>query len=153
MKELFVPYTEALALKELDFDEPCLGYHTSGNEPFFVLLSSKISGELVGHGSVRNSLFKWLKENDKTSGELYTLSNSVTAPTYAQAFKFFRDKYGLYHVIEPVHVEKAASEIKFDYLILGLSIEEEDYNTLPFHTYEEAELACLRKLIELIKEI
>jgi hypothetical protein len=137
----FVPYEEALELKELGFDEPCLSYYTDGNYTLdkdgnktnFVLLSAKLRGELSGHGTVRNSLFKWLKDNDRTSGELYVLSNSTTAPTFSQAFRWFREKYDLFIAI--VHYEN------------GYSIND----LRRFETYEEAELTCLRKLIEIQK--
>jgi hypothetical protein len=104
MNNEFISYEQALALKELGFEESCLGYYTTGNDVTldkdgnktnFVLLSAKLRGELVGHGYVRNSLFKWLKENDKTSGELYTLSNSVTAPLYQQAFRWLYQKLSI----------------------------------------------------------
>jgi hypothetical protein len=159
MNREFVPYELALALKGLGFDEPCLGYYTTGNDVTldkdgnktnFVLLSAKLRGELVGHGYVRNSLFKWLKENDKTSGELYTLSNSVTAPLYQQAFRWFREKYDKYGVVN-IDLSNNLEDKIFVYMIedkLGYIIDRsEEYNT-----YEEAELACLEKLIEIVKE-
>lgn len=104
MKEQFVTYEIALALKELGFNEPCLAYYTTGNDVTlnkdgnptnFVLLSEKLRGELVGHGSVKNELFKWLKDNDRTNGELYTLSESITAPLWQQAIDWFREKHNL----------------------------------------------------------
>ena len=108
IKEQFVTYEIALKLKELGFDEECLAYYSKEgvyadidyNKTNFVLLSSKKMGELVGHGSVNNSLFKWLKENDKTSGELYTLSESVTASLWQQAIDFLREKYLLHIEIQ-----------------------------------------------------
>jgi hypothetical protein len=67
------------------------------------------------------------------------------------AFKFFRDKYNLYSYVEPVLVEEAKSPIKFDYVILGLDTKEENYNNLPYHTYEQARLECLKQLIKIVK--
>ena len=93
MREQFATQEIATRLKELGFDESCLAYYTTrndvtldkdGNKTNFALLSRKVRGELAGHGSCKNSLFNWLKENDKTSGELYTLSNSVAAPLWLQ---------------------------------------------------------------------
>lgn len=99
MKEEFVPYNLALKLKELGFDEGCLAYYSKeaiyedrdGNKTNFVLLSAKIRGELVGHGSVRNYLFQWLLDNDRTNGELHTLSESITAPLWQQVQSFLDD--------------------------------------------------------------
>ena len=101
MKHLFVPYEIALQLKEKGFDEPCLGYLTKeainldkeGNKTNFVLLSEKLRGELSGQGTCKNSLFQWLKDNDRTTGELYILSNSVSAPLYQQVVDWFREKH------------------------------------------------------------
>jgi hypothetical protein len=58
---------------------------------------------------------------------------------WQQAFRWFREKHGLHHVVEYDPIDKVYSSlVRYDYL--------ED---LP--TYEEAELACLNKLIEIVK--
>jgi hypothetical protein len=38
MQDQFIPYEQALALKELGFDEPCFGYYklTEGHKPYLV---------------------------------------------------------------------------------------------------------------------
>jgi hypothetical protein len=59
------------------------------------------------------------------------------APLYQQAFRWFREKYYLNYVIV-----KAES---WFYTINGCNTQE------GFNTYEEAELACLKKLIEIVK--
>jgi hypothetical protein len=56
------------------------------------------------------------------------------APLYQQAFRWFRDKYDLF--ISIMHYEN------------GYSIND----LRRFDTYEEAELACLKKLIEIVKK-
>jgi hypothetical protein len=102
MENEFIPYEQALALKELGFDEPCFGYYDEG-------------------------------------GNLYTeMVEVLKAPLYQQAFRWFREKYGLNYV-----VVKAES---WFYTINGCSTQE------GFQTYEEAELACLEKLIELVEQ-
>ncbi len=101
MKKQFCTYEISKELKELNFDEECLAYYCKeaiyedkdGNKTNFVLLSAKKRGELVGHGSVRNYLFQWLLNNDKTHGELHTLSQSIAAPLWQQAIDWFREKY------------------------------------------------------------
>lgn len=112
----FIPYEQALALKELGFDEPCFGYFNK----------------------------TWSKENEllfpQYVGELENWNNTqhlCSAPTFSQAFRWFREKYDLIYVI--VKVES------WFFTINGCNTQE------GFNTYEEAELACLRKLIELIK--
>ena len=61
-----------------------------------------------------------------------------SAPTFSQAFRWFREKYGLDNAV-----------LKDRFVI-------ETEEDLPnwyygFKSYEEAELACLRKLIEIVK--
>ena len=75
------------------------------------------------------------------------IKEAILAPTFSQVFRFFREKYGLFAEIKP-------------YLIVGTDwwYKISDRNNsfgLPyeveFKTYEEAELACLIKLIEIVK--
>ena len=117
----FIPYEQALELKELGFDDVCLGYyHTT--------LSSSGVDLIIG----------------KTPNRFYHLIRipedfDTLAPLYQQAFRWFREKHGLHHVVEYDPIDKVYSSlVRYDYL--------ED---LP--TYEEAELACLKKLIEIVK--
>ena len=68
-------------------------------------------------------------------------------PTFSQAFRFFREKYGLHYII--------CKNIQMDGYgyreVILLPYMEENENTI-FKTYEEAELECLVKLIEIAKE-
>ena len=72
MTKEFIPYDCALALKELGFDEPCLGYYSALNE-----------GRLCRYEQLE---FEYCKN---------TLQPLVTAPLYQQAFRWFREKHGL----------------------------------------------------------
>ena len=124
MEKEFIPYTLALELKSLGFDEPCFGSYVFGD-----------------------------KLNIKYSEDQFITESCCLAPTFSQAFRWFRDKYGLHSYIEPVLVEKANSPIKYDYVILEVSHQNDlEYNNLPYHTFEEAELECLKKLIEIVKQ-
>jgi hypothetical protein len=127
MEKDFVPYEISLSLKELEFDEPCFGYY----EP---------NGEL---NYVENHILKDLPYLAKNS----EWQDLVAAPTFSQAFRFFREKYGLFAEIKP-------------YLIVGTDwwykiSDRNNSSGLPyeveFETYEEAELACLITLIEIVK--
>ena len=112
----FVPYELAVKLKELGFDEPCFGYYDNG--VFIFWYDSKQETELL---------------------------LNCTAPTFSQAFRWFREKYDL-----PSNLELL--EIGWDYVIyLDDGGEDIDYGDAPFKTYEEAELACLNKLIEIVQ--
>ena len=127
MEKEFVPCKEALELKELGFDEPCFGYYT---------------GDLI-HLVIRPSM----------SASNLPEAIFVTAPTYSQAFRWFRKKYDLrirnYGAInysgelseyfEIFQYAKGTSDKTFSIQVGAL-------------TYEEAELTCLKKLIEIVKE-
>ena len=66
---------------------------------------------------------------------------------FQQAFRFFREKYGLHYII--------CKNIQMDGYgyreVILIPYMEENKNTI-FKTYEEAELACMVKLIEIAKE-
>jgi hypothetical protein len=115
MKNEFIPYEQALALKELGFDEPCFGLWNLNN--------GKHEVDIIGVCEYSKE-FKY---------------REVLAPTFSQAFRWFREKYGLRHFIE------------YDYGYYNAVIQP----ILVYShcdTHEEAELACLKKLIELSTE-
>ena len=120
MEKEFVKYTEALALKELGFNEPCFGFH------------SKIHGLMMVKTSGSSSLYK-------DAGE-------CLSPTYSQAFRWFREKYQLHSTITSISQESWQWHIQKPGQQLGKLYNED------FYTYEEAELECLKKLIEIVKE-
>ena len=116
----FVPYEQALTLKELGFDEPCFAIIHSG-------------------GGLKPQTQSALRQNSELVNYL------VTAPTFSQAFRWFREEHHM-----PSNLELL--EGGWDYVIYMDIIEEINYGDGPFQTYEEAELACLRKLIEIANE-
>jgi hypothetical protein len=126
MNKEFIPYKQALVLKELGFNEPCLAKYTSDK----LLLNidwNKIWCENI------------------SEFEIYT-------PLYQQAFRWFREKHGLYsHVRESLAFDKTlefVTQINGSYVNHDIS----DKPVNRYETYEEAELACLKKLIEIVKE-
>jgi hypothetical protein len=74
----------------------------------------------------------------------------IPAPLFQQAFRWFREKYGLYGIPEERTLNNFSYQIKSNkegaitFIVYG------GY-PLNFNSYKEAELACLRKLIEIIK--
>ena len=119
MKKEFIPYEQALALKELGFDELCFGGYYSNQD------------------NVNLWFFKEAKNSDRDER---VREGFATAPTYSQAFRWFREKYGLCLVIKPIDDKKL--DLGYNLLKNGLIIN-------AHLTHEEAELACLKKLIEL----
>jgi hypothetical protein len=67
------------------------------------------------------------------------------APTYSQAFRFFREKYGLYADIYRIGK-------KFNAGIEDMNIGSSKETVVEGVDYEEAELACLKKLIEIAND-
>lgn len=98
MKE-YLPFEQALEMKELGFNEDAFGY-------------------------------------------LAIEGTSVQLPLYQQAFRWFREKYKLLGLPKPYGYEiQYNAELHY----WGTIIEKEA------NTYEEAELACIKKLIEIAK--
>jgi len=126
MEKEFLPYQEALALKELGFDYPCFGYWFS-NETIHVGAESGVA-MLSAMGGV--TYFK--------------------APIYQQAFRFLSEKYE-YFCSPTESVQENGKE--YDYLITKkFGIKTFIHFVGYKKTIEEAELACIIKLIEIIKE-
>lgn len=117
----FIPYEQALALKELGFDEPCFGY-------YYALDNKKIGLEMYIDVQHQDTYF-------------------VQAPLYQQAFRFFREKYGLDGKPEYFLNDW------YCFIINDMKNTETSRRLFTeFPSYEEAELECLKKLIEIVKE-
>lgn len=122
MEKEFIPYQEALELKALGFDEPCIrGWDKDGKV--------------------------WYHPDSDV-----ILDN----PTFSQAFRWFREKYGLFHSIEiyPIREERD----RCWYVIHR--VEKNEFDVFErnhahmsgfFDNYSQAENGCLRKLIEIVK--
>ena len=138
MTKEFVPYEQALALKELGFDEPCFGnFYTKPNCKMFGV------DEKGRHYTIKNTPKKLY-----TLGEHFVLndSNVINAPLYQQAFRWFREKHGLKSWIQEHTTDTFIYEIRPHKLT--------DYRegeVYVYKIYEKAELACLKKLIEIVK--
>jgi hypothetical protein len=133
MNKEFIPYEQSLALKELGFDEPCLAHWynetpTNSEGQCLVYYKKPWDNQKIINGVIRDYYF---------------------APTYSQAFRWFREKYNLFGYSYPNDYQM------YGYRIVELKSSENreliyDWGTL--NTYEEAELKCLKKLIEIVKE-
>ena len=118
----FVPYEVALRLKALGFDEPCFGYYNSNGEfTFFADLRN----------CTNNSEFKFYP----------------TAPTFSQAFRWFRNKHKMDGWVVPFYSE---DKKLYDIVIEGLG-DYYDYASVDCLTHEEAEIICVTELIRIIE--
>jgi len=147
MKKEFVPYEQALELKQLGFDEPCFGRYYY-KESYPMLNPQSKQTELVFEFG------QYLKQTKVT----------ILAPTFSQAFRWFREKYNISHSIDwmtrslklysgyYVHF-RGINNTKINqdnYIVLNDELPLEGYRV--YETYEEAELECLKKLIEIVKK-
>ena len=134
MEKEFVQYIEALTLKELGFNEVCFTYFLNG----------------IIQPSLNPKDYTYFKEMSEINKNMLNYENVLT-PTYSQAFRFFREKYGIMYRI---------TSYAFGYQIhLDNTPEPKFWNTdrrfdsdVDYEIYEEAELDCLKKLIEIVKE-
>lgn len=127
MQEHFLTCEQSLAVKELGFDEPCLDRY----DPRFEKLSSDIE--------------TWTQEH-------YPETLMIPAPLKSQFFKWVRDKYD---IDREIYINHEMGVKFYHYLILQLNeciIEWKSKNLIRFDTYEQAEEACIDKIIELLKE-
>jgi hypothetical protein len=128
MENEFIPYIEALELKKLGFNEPCFGFYDDIDDDHPV------------------SFIRIESLCDK-------LKSSITlVPLYQQAFRWFREKYGWISNVWTICISTDGIT-SFEYAIdtlndLGVSQYRENF---PYKTYEEAELECLKALIEIVK--
>ena len=71
--------------------------------------------------------------------------NGCTAPTFSQAFRWFREKHDLHNGIYPYYDE-------YEFQIKDFRLPTNQPINGGLMPYEEAELACLKKLIEIVTE-
>jgi hypothetical protein len=124
MKNEFVIYEQALALKELGFDEPCLAFY-SPKEELYPVFQEPSKGPYFNNGNFIETL---------------------RVPLYQQAFRWFREKHNLvfnfisYNIVKPGEYH------------WSITWNDEAKASGIVKTYEEAEQACLSKLIEIVND-
>ena len=130
MEKEFAPYEQALALKELGF------------EYISTIFAYDDAKELYTRSGIPHD---------------FNIRGLLSAPTFSQAFRWFREKHNLRGFIgfRP-NVKQFDCHI-YDMSLTGKEYVKqrttEEYNKDPkVGTYEEAELECLKKLIEIVKE-
>ena len=127
----FIPYEQALVLKKLEFDGKCFGAYDK---------KYKLTTTTSDYWD-NSSLYRL---NDYFGSNTYR----CLAPLYQQSFRWFREKHGIYTTgADSIFDEQCRSYFYHQ-------IYDEKNNVLfncddEFDTYKEAELECLKKLIEL----
>jgi len=138
MNKEFIPYEQAAAFKELGFNEPCFAYYQKSS--------------VIGNNTILPISFR-----DKTSNfNDYEYSKLgvpfYSAPTFSQAFRWFREKY---NILATVYSNASGYLYEWSDNVGGTNRGWSDYegpnDSGVWDTYEEAELACLNRLIEIVK--
>jgi hypothetical protein len=132
MEKEFISYTEALALKELGFDEPCLGFYDGkGDAKLYFNNLRDASGDFKPF--IRSERLTWFG-----------------TPLYQQAFRWFSKKHRIEGWVQPfLSLEPRKCQARYwD----GGKTPCEGISIGVYDTYEEAELECLKKLIEIVKD-
>jgi len=123
MKDHFVTYEQALALKELGFDEPCFGKYDT------------------------HIADRWVLSISPEERQFQNTNKACIAPLKSQVFKWFRDEHDL--ECSPCAVIQGNKKW-YNISIIQISNISNLYDK--YDSYEEAESVCIDKLIELIKE-
>jgi hypothetical protein len=146
MEKEFVNYNQALKLKELGFDEPCFGfYQLEYGEIRPTMVDDDEQYRLTGYRTCKNSEIP---------------KHYTSAPTFSQCFRWFREKYQIF----PEVLTDCTTEPKFVFTYNKFFGNPKDlteqewgwennigqYSEL-YRSYEEAELECLKKLIEIVE--
>ena len=124
MEKEFVPYELALRMKQLGFDEECFYVKPLKEKTEFFYTPSDYDD------------FPEQKELE------------VGIPLYQQAFRWFRENGFICHITNDL-----SNNLKDEIYVYVMT---KGYGTLidrseEYFTYEEAELACLEKLIEIVE--
>ena len=119
LEKEFVPYEQALALKELGFDEPHFKSYVG----------------ISNNGDIKDCTYVLC--NGKLNND------DVSAPTFSQAFRWFREMYKIHSYVDKCLTDTFRYNLDLNGSMIGLS---------GHKTHEEAELACLIKLIQIVKE-
>ena len=124
MNKEFIPHEQALDLKELGFDNTCHAYYSQYRNKDIHLKDLGLCNRLG------------------------ISEENVLAPLYQQAFRFFREKYQLLHSITEYNKDGSLIIKIYQNKIVVL----ENMINFDITEYEEAELACIDKLIQIVKQ-
>ena len=141
-----VPYEPALELKKLGFRELCFGNHKET--------------EIIDYNLERHNKHIFLDTiNGIQDYNEHNKDTDASAPTFAAAFRFFREKFDWQFSVEATS-DQHNRKLGYNYWIWNHKTGEE-YHTMPknrpsgdweYETYEEADLAGLNKLIDIVKK-
>jgi hypothetical protein len=128
----FTLYPEALELKQLGFDEPCLA---SIDQTDFIHIKGT-------EYPIRGAM----------------IYDTIDCPTYSQAFRWFRYKYWYtalilcdsFQIVMQLSTSKTLDSNTGEYS--PVYITQTYHKEVGLKSYDESELACLKKLIEIAND-
>jgi hypothetical protein len=134
MEKEFIPYEQALELKQLGFDEPCVKeFHKQ------MLITNSCGDEMTNS----ELIYLYGKED-----------NVIAAPLYQQSFRWFIENYGKNGILFSDGCQWTFDlrwEDDDDYGYPSIQFPKREVGREMFDTYEEARFECLKKLIEIVK--
>ena len=150
MNNLFVPYEQALHLKELGFNEPCMfPYHRNNTDyvdSTHVALANYNATEKLVSAVLYQQAFDWFRK------QVFPQIVINEKGDYVQGMLSLLPL--VYHNTYVIHLIKASTSHTIDNFS-GAQIPSyqtaHKFNGNAVPTYEEAQLACLKKLIEIVK--
>ena len=133
MEKEFIPYEQALALKKLGF------------EYIATIFAYDDAKELYTRSGIPHD---------------FNIRGLLSAPSFSQAFRWFREKYKLVCIIfnDDGDIEHGNLRYNWEIRVITYSFKNMKneknacLSNYSYKTYEEAELECLKKLIEIVKE-
>lgn len=136
MEKEFIQFEEAVALKKLEFNNPCFGYYENQDKNLVINYNNT---PLTEEQQQRPGLYKIDYRNSVLP------QWATAAPTYSQAFNFFRENYGFHSWID-------IGSQEYSFVIYNVNTGKRLTNVRKeFNgTFEEAELECLKKLIKFV---
>jgi hypothetical protein len=136
MEKHFVTYNQSLALKELGFDIPCFRY--------------------VYIGDTGNNVNRYEEVEPSRAINYNHDSLCISQPLKSQVFEWFREKHNLLNELSFYRCDRRTKKsywftiFKWDDKMVSREIIR-DKNDTYYSTYDDAESACIDKLIELVK--
>lgn len=131
MVKEFIPYEEAVAMKRLGFNEEVMSYYFIGNPKGYP-------------GSKEDPVFNLYQSGHDEGVEIVNYNQypaKVSSPLFQQAFRWFRERGlygGIYQSGDCDQYTFRICETKYPHTTVGRGDE---------YPYEEAQLACLKEMI------
>ena len=142
MENQFVTKYQSICLKDLGFEEPCLGYWRNENLPKPITICKYTTKEDMEY-EVNNQ------------DEHHNFKNIIAlAPLFQQVFDWFREKHNLNGVVHYYNNLK-----KWGFSVYSLEMNGKEYieftkkedRSIKFDSFHDARLECVNELIRRIK--